>query len=402
MSRSHDSLHLEALHLLKEDQPKAALKLMKSLQPLGNDPALYNTLAVCYEETGDLKGAEATYRKGIAAEPRISTLHTNLGNVLHKMQKWNDAIQAYKQALRLNPEDASAIKNLGTTYLTLGDYAQGWPLWLRSRAAKLPAMPGKYWYGEPLHGKRILAFERQGFGDTLQFIRYLPLLQQQGGELILEVQPALVPLIARHHPGVTIVPRPDGAALSADFHIPLMSLPQVLGVADPVAVPAPYLTDVDGTDLPATDKPLKVGVTWASTSGIQPWKNCPFSEFATIFNAHNTAFYALMLAAGPETSHPKLLPLADRLTDFLATARHIQSLDAVVTVDTAIAHLAGAMGKTTLLMLPYAADWRWHTDSVSRWYPSVEIFRQGRPDLWAGPVRAVAQRLRTMERRTIG
>lgn len=402
MSRSHDSLHLEALQLLKKNQPKAALKLMKSMQPFGDSAALYNTLAVCHEEIGDLKGAEAVYRKGIAADPRVSILHTNLGNVLRKMQKWNDAVQAYKQALRLNPEDASASKNLGATYLTLGDYGRGWPLWLRSRATKLPAMPGKYWQGEPLHGKRIIAFERQGFGDTLQFIRYLPLLMARGGELILEVQPALASLFARHYPGVTIVTSPGGAALSADFHIPLMSLPHVLGIDDPAAVPAPYLTDVDGTDLPGTDKPLKVGVAWASTSGIQPWKNCPFSEFATIFNANDTAFYGLMLAAGPETSHPKLLPLADRLTDFLATARHIKSLDAVVTVDTAIAHLAGAMGKTTLLMLPYAADWRWHTDSVSRWYPSVEIFRQGRPDLWGGPLRAVAQRLRTMERRSIG
>lgn len=240
------------------------------------------------------------------------------------------------------------------------------------------------WDGRALEGRRVLVRCYHGLGDTLQFCRYLPLLRPRVARLTLEVQPELLPLL-RSLPGPDrLIPfRPEAPAPLSDCDIEIMELAHALRL---VPNGAPYLV---AEPLPRPDSDLLVGVCWQA-GGWDPGRSVPLPVLAPLGRVHGVRLISLQRGPGLDelgsAGAPPVLDTGDRSTDVLAVARLLATVDLVVTVDTMIAHLAGALGRPTWLLLQAEADWRWMSGRHSLWYDSARLYRQTRPGQWADPV----------------
>ena len=258
------------------------------------------------------------------------------------------------------------------------------------------------WAGEPLAGRTILVYAEQGLGDTLQFCRYLAVLAARGARVIFECPPKLMLLLETLTPRPELVPAPVDPAPAADFHIPLLSVPGLVGTtletipASPRYLTAPAAARECWRQRLAPLHPRRL-VGFVS-QGNPKYKNdrnrsVAFAEWALLGSLPGVALVHLQHGAA---APPGLaaLDLGPEVGDFADTAGLVEELDLVITVDTSMAHLAGALGKSTWLLLPYAPDWRWLRDrSDSPWYPSVRIFRQPRPGDWPAVMAEVAAAL---------
>jgi hypothetical protein len=249
------------------------------------------------------------------------------------------------------------------------------------------------WTGEALAGRRLLVWAEQGLGDTLQFVRYAALLAGQGVDVVVEVQPELERLVRQSLPQVEVVAR--GQRLPQfDVHAPLMSLPHLLHTRlDTIPAEVPYLFAEEAADrLGARDGRLRVGLVWAGNPQHKNDRRRSLNPnvLAPLSSLRDIQWFSLQ----PGTTTPPPLDLVDLtadLTDFADTAALLMQLDLVVTVDTSVAHLAGALGRPVWILLPYAADWRWLVErSDSPWYPSARLYRQSAPGDWP----SVVERLR--------
>ena len=304
--------------------------------------------------------------------------------------------------------------------LTDGQLTPGWALyefrWLKEPFLSLrPRFPRPVWAGQDLHGKTILLLGEQGFGDIIQFIRYAPLLKRLGATVLLQMRSGLESLAASF-PGVDRVFDRDAPLPPFDFHIHLMSLPGVFGT-ELASIPAdiPYLrADSARSDrwagrLTAAGK-LKVGLVWAGnpTHARDRLRSMSLGQLAPLLKIDGARFYSLQkgpAAAQIETLHlsdDDLVNLGPVLDDFSDAAAVLSEMDLVVCVDTAIAHLAGALGKTVWLLVPQFADFRWlEGREDSPWYPTMRLFRQSRRGEWDDVVErvttALAERVRAGE-----
>jgi len=389
------------------DQAIAAYRQAIALKP--NYPEAYNNLGSAWQTTGNLDEAIAAYQQALSLRPDYAEAYGNRGIALQAKGHLDQAIAAFQHAITLKPTAAEAHHNLSLALLLHGDWPQGWEEYeWRWQVSGLGSSPRGFaappWDGRPLQGRTLLLHAEQGFGDTLQFIRYLPLVIQNGGKVIVECPVELRRLIQAMNAAIPVVAK--GQALpDFDLHCPLMSLPKVLGTTlANVPHDVPYLqanaTDTQTWRTRLAEQPagVKVGLAWAGSRAHKNDRNrsLPLAALAPLAQVPGMHFYSLQKAA-TETAPPpgmKIIDLTAELQDFADTAALIANLDLVIAVDTAVAHLAGAMGKPVWTLLPFAPDWRWLlAREDSPWYPTMRLFRQPAIGDWDSVIQQVAQAL---------
>jgi tetratricopeptide (TPR) repeat protein len=381
--------------------------------------AAYGNLGLLLEERGAIDEAIAAHRQAVQRRPEFAEYHYNLGNSLRAGRALDEAVGAYDRALTLRPNYPEARLNQSLVYLLKGDFArglEGYESRLQTAEVEQRGFSTPVWRGEPLNGRCLLLHAEQGLGDTIQFLRYLPVLDTCGGRVVVEVQPALRKLVdaqIRHDALVSIEVRNRGEALPPfDCHLPFMSLAKVFSF-DGAAIPAitPYLRpDSEGiarwqARLGAGDA-LRIGLVWAGNPhhrndrnrSIQPAELLPLLD-GSLFGQSGRQFFSLQVGAAAEgiSVFPagSITDLAPLLHDLAETAAALTALDLIITVDTSVAHLAGALGRPVELLLPYVPDWRWLLDrSDSPWYPTMHINRQKIAGDWKGVVASLAAEFR--------
>ena len=375
----------------------AAFARALSLQP--NHAATWLNMGNASADLDDVATAEALYRTAISLDPALVEAHASLGYLLTMQGRLPEAIAACETAIHLRPDFAQAHWNLAIAALLGGDLRRGFAAyeWRKAHAhfqADFPPLPGRAWDGSG-HGQIILVRAEQGFGDAIQFARYLPLIRTAGNEPVLMCKPALMPLIASM--GFEAVAATETAP-RYDAWIDQASLPRVFGTTlDSIPGAEGYLrADRERVEAWRSRLPpgCKVGVALCGNPKhaadrrrsiqVEMLDRLRDVERVSLINLHH----------GPAAHGLGLPDWTDRLTDYAETAALIENLDLVVTVDTSVAHLAGALGKPAWIMLPHAPDWRWllgRTDSP--WYRSVRLFRQPAPGDWASVLGGVRDAL---------
>ncbi len=354
--------------------------------------------------------ALASYDKAIELSPNTPDAHNNKGNMLFELLRLEEAALSYEHALQLTPENNDIRWNLSQCHLLQGNYESGWSLYeVRSKvAAGTPVrtyeQPG--WRGETdISGKTLFVYWEQGFGDTIQFSRYVRLLKDRGIKTILQVERPLVSLMQSLSPFAQII-GDDEEPGPFDYHCPLMSLPLAFGTTlTTLANDRSYLTSTPDriekwSSRLGDKKQPRVGLVW---SGSETHKNdqkrsIALSRLVPLFR-DDFDFVSLQVFVRPadaETArnNPQLQLPGAEILDFSDTAALIDLMDVVISVDTAVAHLAGAMGKPVWLMLPFEPDWRWLVKrDDSPWYPSARLFRQPVSGDWDSVIEQLSQAL---------
>ncbi len=349
------------------------------------------------------------YEKAIELRPGYIDAICNRGATLQKMDRVADAVAALREALAGEPESPDLHWNLSLALLQQGDYDEGWAEYeWRWQTPTFLAYARDFakprWQGDDLDGRRLLIDAEQGFGDALQFIRYARLAAERGGEIIVECRPQLTRLFSAI-PGVGQCVDLGAELPDYDLYCPLMSLPHVMG--DSVSrVPAevPYLTvpeDAVADPRIAGAEGLKVGLVWAgSPTRVDNHKrSCPVKELAPLLDVGGVSFFSLQVGKfrgdlDELGDGHGVIDIVDGLTDFADTAAAVQALDLVISVDTSVLHLAGALGKEGWGLMSRPTGFLWQTERAdSDWYPSLRLFRQPEPGAWAPMIAEVAAAL---------
>jgi tetratricopeptide (TPR) repeat protein len=398
-------------------QPEAALQAAQVAVNIAPAlPQAQMALGTAHYDLGHFDAAEAGLRAALALHPGWALALANLGLVLSAQGRLDDALAAYDAAIARAPDEPQALFGRATCLLAMGDFARGWPAFAargRMPEADRRGFRQPTWQGEAAPGGTLLVHAEQGFGDTLQFVRFAPLVAaRSGAQVILEVQPELVRLM-RSLPGIARV-MPRGAKLPRfDLHVPMLDLPGLfapdlaaLAPADPYLAADPAL--VAAHPLPEGLGGLRVGLVWAGQSRPgQPQafamdrrrslKLRDFAKLAPLCRDGAISLVSLQYGKPAEQMQEANLPIIDGLrdiSDFADTAAIVAQLDLVIAVDTSTAHLAAAMGRKVWLLSRFDACWRWMQDRRdSPWYPTMSLFRQERPNDWSGPIDQVCCRL---------
>jgi Tfp pilus assembly protein PilF len=375
-------------------------------------PALYNR-GNSLRKLNRPAEAVQSYDRVLQAVPHNPEVLNNRGNALRALNKLDEAHASFAAAIRHAPDYADAHWNLGLSLLLAGDYQHGWQhyewRWKSELKTEQRYFSQPLWTGQQtLTGKTILLHAEQGFGDTLQFCRYTSLVKALGAKVILEVQPQLAKLLADLQDVDVLMSRGD-ALPAFDFHCPLLSLPKAFNT-ELGAIPnrQAYL-NADSKrsniwrDRLGAHTSLRVGLVWAGSTGHKNDHNrsIPLQALTPLLK-QNARFYSLQkeLRDGDRqliNKHPQLEHLGKYIKDFTDTAALINLMDVVITVDTAVAHLAGAMGKKVWILLPYSPDWRWLlARDDNPWYQSARLFRQTAIGDWESVVSRVQQALQSL------
>ena len=366
-----------------------------------NFAAAHNGLAQTLREQGRLEEAAPEYERALALAPDSAHFHSNFGNLHLARGLHREARESFERALSLDPDYKAVRWNRSLLDLLEGNYEQGWRDYdLRCELNFKPprSFPRKRWRGEPLKGARILLHSEQGLGDTLQFLRFVPLVHAAGGEVLLDV-PCRVQRLAESLPGVAGL-TVDGISLPEfDYHCPLMSLPLAFSTTlDSIPSATPYLRVPKQSEFAATSFPwprsgLRVGLVWSS-GPIGPFRSMPLAMMEPLWDVEGIHFFSLQMGPAAFELAQSCKPITDlqeRMSDLADTGALMNQLDLVITVDTCTAHLAGALGLPAWVLLPFAPDWRWLLDREdSPWYSTLHLFRQPRPGDW----RAIIDRIR--------
>ena len=376
------------------DAALAATQRALALNP--HDASTYNGLGAALSSLERPVDAIDAYRRALAIKPDYFECWANIAHAQQLLGAPDDAAASYRRALGIKVDYAEAQCGLGLLALSRGDYAIGftklewrWRLpRMTPRHAEWPA-----WQGEPLNGRTILLHAEQGAGDTIQCLRFVPEVAARGGRIVLELPPSLTRLATSLAGGGEIVP--TGGTLPAyDVQCALMSLPRVLGTrleTLPAAVPYlhPDAALAEQWSRRLVGPGLKVGVAWAGNPehSADRRRSIDVERLAPLFDVANVRFHSLQVGRRGDDAerplHRTVVDLAPDLTNFAETAAVIANLDLVLTVDTAVAHLAGALGRPCWVMLPFAPDWRWLSGrDDSPWYPTLRLFRQPAPGDW--------------------
>ncbi len=420
----------------------------KALELVPDSPEILANLGNVHWETKDFSGAARLHLRALQINPNHAPIHNNLGNALLGLNRHAEAVLAFEKALQLEPSNAVTLCNLGNAWLAQnlpdkaiafydralaaapghlhatfnrslacllkGDFVSGLPgyelRWLLKRKSGGVEPPSSPWRGgDSCRGRTLLVCCEQGLGDTLQFVRYLPLLQERGARVILRVQPALRALLSRM-PGVQIVTEHDQPLPPFDDYCLLLSLPLLLGTtAENIPAQVPYLTCPPETSRLWRERfrsctGLKVGLVGSGNSDQRNDHNrsLPLAHLKPLVPMEGVRYFLLQKEvrpsdAGALASLDGLVSLAPDIKDFCDTAAIIEQMDLVISVDTAVAHLAGAMGKPVWTLLPFAADWRWLLDRHdSPWYPTMRLFRQESPGNWESVLADVGRQLQLL------
>jgi Flp pilus assembly protein TadD len=377
-------------------QACAAFARALSLQP-DHAPSWLN-MGNASADLDDLVSAETLYRTAIRLDPTLMEAHASLGYILTMQGRLDEAIDACEAAIRLDAEFAQAHWNLAIAALLAGDLPRGFAEYeWRKRHARyrtdFPDIPGRPWDGTDAGGQTILVRAEQGFGDVIQFARYLPLIQEMGGKPVLVCAPSLVPLM-QSMPEVRAISSSDPLP-AYDLWIDQISLPRVFGTTlETIPTPNRYLS-ADPARVQAWHDRLhtliperkpgarRIGIAFAGNAGhpADRRRSIPSDFDLKLPDVPGLSF--VNLQHGMPAGLFGLPDLTAWLADYAETAALIDNLDLVITVDTSVAHLAGALGKPVWILLPHAPDWRWLLGRLdSPWYRSVRLFRQSAPGDW--------------------
>lgn len=385
----------------RPDEAIPFLQQATRLQP--DSPMAHNSLGLALADLGRFEEAVAAYQEALRLQPQSADTHGNLGTVLMAMQRLPEALASYEIALLHQPQAVSARWNRSLALLLSGDFERGWTeyewRWQRPKTRRRSFVQPT-WDGSPLNGRTILLHSEQGIGDTIQFVRYAALVKERGGTVFLECPPYLRRLLSRCE-GVDRV-LPEGEPLPAfDVQAPLLSLPRLFGTTlatvpakVPYLSPEPELVEQWGKRLGPADGKLRVGIAWQGNR-FHRWnrhRSVPLAEFAPLAAIVGVCLISLQKEPGADQIKAvagrfkvEELPgewdtLGDRFVDTAAIMKH---LDLVICCDTAVAHLAGALGVPVWVALSFQVDWRWLVDREdSPWYPTMRLFRQERIGNW--------------------
>ncbi|HEX5329066.1 tetratricopeptide repeat protein [Sulfuricurvum sp.] len=402
----------------------------------------YNNIGVAYKELGEYEKARAAYQKVLELNPNDSAVHNNLGNLLRNFDDMTGAIRHLEHSIRLNPSYADAYSNLGAVYkenkqyaeaeafyrkaislapnhtnanfdlslieLSKGEYKNGWQRYehrikMDELRSKIHHYKTPMWRGENLHGKTIILQNEQGFGDNIMFIRYVPLFVELGATIILRTRPELVRLFESVK-GVEKVYSEEDEIPEHDYYLPLLSSPtRFKTTIETIPKHFPYIIprSQEISDFKCNKKSFNIGLVWSSSRTNKDFKNkyIGLEHFKMLFAIKGTTWYSLQ--AGEDAQEIKVAKLENKITDlserlvnFSATAAIIEKLDLIITTDTAIAHLCGAMDKKAWVLVPKPADWRWMQEGKSTpWYNSLELFRQHQKGSWNEVISEIKDKL---------
>jgi hypothetical protein len=365
---------------------------------------------------GEPEEAIAACKRALELAPNYAEAHCNLGAAYHWRGDWEQAKACFDRSLAIEEHSASARANRSALMLLKGDMEHGWPEYewrwkVEGLAPRRFAQPP--WRGEALEGRSILLHTEQGLGDTIQFIRYAELLKRRGATVFVECQQPLMKLLASSPDVDGLITQGDDLP-QFDFQAPLLSLPAVFKTTlDTIPAPVPYLFAKPSLVSRWRDElkrvgEFRIGINWKGRSEKGPWlqRNVPLELFTPLARVPGVRLISLQKGEGRRD----LAALADR-TDvvdlgqdvdsaegaFMDTAAIMKNLDLVITSDTAVPHVAGALGVAVWVVLPYVPDWRWLLErSDSPWYPTMRLFRQKVAGDWAGVFEEVGAALRAL------
>jgi tetratricopeptide (TPR) repeat protein len=393
-------------NLLKEqgklDQAAACYRRALELKP--DFVEAHNNHANLLKEQGDLDEAVACYRRVLELKPDFAEAHNNLGVALKGQRKLDQALACYRRALELKPDFADAGWNHAFLSLLGGDFQRGWAeyhwLWKTEPFARREFSQA-LWDGQPLDGRTILLHAEHGLGDAIQFIRYAPLVKQRGGTVIVQCPKLLLSLLTGCAGIERLVGRADPLP-AFDVQAPLESLPAIFRTAlEDIPAAVPYLfaepDRVQRWRRELGGGGFKIGIAWQGNRRFRSDRDrsIPLSCFEPLASLPGARLFSLQKGAAVEQLHDlagrfPVTELSSRLDDFTDTAAVMMNLDLVVTSDTVIAHLAGALGVPVWVALSLVPDWRWLLDrSDSPWYPTMRLFRQDRRGDWQGAFRRI-------------
>lgn len=436
-SNNHEAYNNLALILINEDLEKAERCLKKAIY-IKDDytDAIYN-LANIYKQKGLYNDAITLYKRALQTNPFLYQAYYNIANIYLEKSNYNEAIHFYLKAIELNQNYYQAYSNLGVSYfflghidksienyyksiriksdfaeahfnlglalLMLGDFKKGWNeyqwRWKLPNFKKIQTDKPE-WDGTVIKGKTLFIYAEQGYGDTIQFVRYLHTLQSLDIKIKFACPKALITLIANSFPNIDILDLKEIDKINFDIHCPLLELPRFLtNSIEDIPSHVPYLRPSQDIierfkELLSNNGKIKVGLIWQGSKdnrrGFYRSIDSRFVESITRLKGIN--FISLMVDR--IDGHSNISDLSGELLDFHHTAGLIANLDLIITIDTSIAHLAGAMGKPVWLMLHYISDWRWMLHRLdSPWYPTMRIFRQHQLDDWRKVIEDVIDEL---------
>lgn len=385
----------------KFDEAIASYHQALAIRP--NFPEALSNLGNVYNKVGNLDEAAACYSRAIGLAPLHADAHNNLGNALKELGRFAEAEQCYRRAIELKPQLLDPRTNLAQLRLLLGDLENGfrdYELRLQTGTLRIRQFEQPPWRGEPLNGKTILVQTEQGFGDTIQFIRYARLLKQQGARVFVECQQPMRALLDTCS-AIDVLFGYDAPLPSFDFHVSLLSLPYLFHTTiETIPADVPYLFAdaklvLDWKEQLAAVSGYRIGINWHGRSGIGSFRrrDIPIEHFASVAALPNVRLISLQRDVAVDLHNlPTRLPLWTPPGEidtsrgaFMDTAAIMLNLDLVISSDTSIAHLAGALGVPVWTPLPFVSDWRWLLDrSDTPWYPTMRLFRQQKRDDWAG------------------
>ena len=392
-----------ALGLALQDQDRldeAAACYRRAIEIDAGDVEALANLGNVLRAQGRLDEAVAVYERALAGAPERTEIHSNLGVALQERGELEAALASYDRALGLDPDDAEAHRNRAQALLLAGRFAEGWEEYewrwkTRHFAAQMRQFSEPRWDGSDLGGKRILIHAEQGYGDTIQFVRYAAMVAARGGRLVLECPAPLAGLMASAAGVEDVVP---GSATLPPFDVqaPLLGLPRLFRTTE-ATIPGdvPYLAPDAATverwrATVGSSGRLRVGIVWQGNPRHRGdrLRSPGLKSVRPLFDNPGVDFYSLQKDDGARQLAEEDLAGAVRdlgggFADFTDTAAALFNLDLVITCDTAVAHLAGALAKPIWLLLPLAAEWRWLTTrDDSPWYPTARLFRQRRLGDW--------------------
>ena len=363
--------------------------------------------------------ADACFRKALELKPDYFNAHKNRGT----LHVWNGnldlAFHCYQQAMALSPQDPELHRNLGVIHLLRGEFKEGWKeyrwRWLCKEMPR-PAYPQPLWQGEPLTGKTILLYAEQGLGDTFHFIRFAKILKEQGAKVIVHGPVSLSGFLGKLPWIDSWIPQTLPVTTPFDYHCSLIDVADIQGVDnDHIPADIPYLQAPEylvrywkdwATSLPPNR--LRVGLVWQGNRDHQAdaFRSFPLSSYLPLCQVPNIELISLQFGYGSEQlqqwkGERPIHRLPDNVDQssgaFMDTSAILEQLDLIITSDTSIAHLAGAMGRPVWVLLSLVPDWRWLlTGHTSAWYPSMRLFRQTRQGDWATPISEVVTTLSSL------
>jgi tetratricopeptide (TPR) repeat protein len=397
---------------LNPNQPRSLTNLGATLEKLGrideaamilrhaivlspDDPIGLKNLGHVVLKLGHVAEGLHLMRRSVEVEPGDPDAHYTYGNALVRMERLQEALNCYAKVREMQPDAARAYFAPAAVLLMNGQFKEGWAAYesrfgMSTYKSNVKNVRERLWDGSSLNGRRLLVHVEQGFGDTLQFIRYLPLLRRREpeGKIILICEPELFPVLKQIDGYSEIYSLRSDNSIQYDTQIPLLSLPNRFATTlESIPDETPYLAappEAKGRLKRGKGTKLAVGIVWAGrpTHSDDRFRSCPVGWFSGLFDIPGVEFFSLQWGprAGeiaPYLDRKNVTSLTESLTDFGETAAFIEQLDLVIAIDTAVAHLAGALGKPVWTLLAFGGEWRWlFRREDTPWYPAMRLFRQ--------------------------